>query len=101
MTVDSQFCCVRCFYRCSVCYKANTEHVKATMEDEVLLQGNPGILLQLSNTLNTTIISIKCHVFCQELNLNFQKNKRYDPFFLAHILSDFDRLEQMEVTYEL
>ena len=57
------------------CYNANTEHVKATMEDEVVLQDKPGILLQLSHTLNTTIISIKCHVFYQELNLDCQKSQ--------------------------
>ena len=60
------------------------------MEDEVVLQRKSGILLQLSHTLNTTIISIKCHVFYQELNFNFQKIKICDVLHLSHSLCNSD-----------
>ena len=52
-----------------------TPTVRATMEDEVVLECEYGIMLRLSHTLNTTIISIKCHVFYQELNLDCQKSQ--------------------------
>ena len=71
------------------------------MEDEVALQYKPGIMLQLSHTLNTTIISIKCHVFYQELNFNFPKIKICDALLLSDSLCNFDSSEQMEVTYTL
>ena len=71
---DGDMMLLRTFLSCNVPTQ-QTRTVYPTMEDEVVLQRKSGILLQLSHTLNTTIISIKCHVFYQQFNFDFSKNQ--------------------------
>ena len=73
-------CGLVCFEKfCLISLISPSKHrpccMSATMEDELVLQGKSGILLQLSHTLNTTIISIKCHVLLSSrVQLKFSTN---------------------------